>query len=239
MLKTALIDADIICYRIGFACPEGEPVEFALHSVKQTIHSALGKLGVQDYRSYLSGSSNFRYHLATLKPYKGTRSERKPEHYEAIREYLVDVHGATITDGIEADDALGIEQYSHPDKSTCIVSIDKDLDTIPGYHYNWVKDIYYDVSLEDANYNFYTQMLVGDVSDNIPGIRGIGPKTAHKLLNPHKEDMRKVDDIVREKYREFYGDSEYEKAFDEVASLLWILRTPSTTWKEHVPYRKK
>jgi len=51
--------------------------------------------------------------------------------------------------------------------------------------------------------------------------------------------MRKVDDIVREKYREFYGDSEYEKAFDEVASLLWILRTPSTTWKEHVPYRKK
>lgn len=227
-----LVDCDIIVYRVGFAANDpDEPIENCLHSVKVTLKKILDKFPDREYaKLYLTGKGNFREEIATIQKYKGNRDNiAKPQFYSEIREYLTNVWNASIIEGIEADDAQGIEQWGHKDKSTCIVTIDKDLKMIPGYHYNWVKDEFSYINLPDANKFFWWQMLVGDRTDNIPGIHGIGPKKADKLLagpTNHRE-------IVEREYKRQYGDM-WTVAFDEVAKLLWILREEGKTYSDYV-----
>jgi hypothetical protein len=245
---TPLIDADILVYRCGFAADsqvkrdileasggmpdedlkeilnETDYVNFALGNVKTVMQDFLDRFGVKDdsYKAYLTGSGNFRDQLATILPYKGNRDElHKPKYYSEIKQYLVDVWGSTVISGREADDALGCEQWANKSRGTCIVTIDKDLDQIPGYHYSWVKQEFYDQPLEDANKFIFYQMLTGDRVDNIPGIKGVGSKTAEKLLGGLAlEDAR---ELVRARYRTQYAN-EWERAYYEVGNLLWIQR---------------
>ena len=244
MFKTALFDADILTYRCGFSADsqakkeygnekyiERDYVEWALGNTKQAIEGALDTLGINtdNTKFYLTGKGNFREEIATIQKYKGNRDPtHKPKYYSEIRDYLLHKWKAEMCEGFEADDALGMAQWACPDRSTCIVSIDKDLNMIPGWHYNWVKGELKDVSLKEANYHFYWQMLVGDTTDNIPGVRGIGPKTASKLLDPRAEE-ESWKQIVREKYHAQYGPNEWESAINEVAALLWMWRKPNDT----------
>lgn len=225
---TPLLDGDICVYRCGFACKEGEPLENALSTVKAVLTNILAVFPErQEYKLYLTdNASNFRNKLATIKKYKGNRDgAAKPVYYHEIREYMQDVWDAEMIYGQEADDALGIEQWNNKDKSTCIVSIDKDLDMIPGWHYNFVKQKLYYVNITDANLNFWKQMLVGDTTDNIPGIRGIGPKGAEKAMYECGHDTEHIKRRVSELYEKEYGDPWYARMV-EVANLLWIRREP-------------
>ncbi|MDD9816698.1 MAG: hypothetical protein OXU61_00955, partial [Gammaproteobacteria bacterium] len=63
-----------------------------------------------------------------------------------------------------------------------IAGIDKDLKQIPGNHYNFNKQLHEFVDDDNANLNLMLQCLTGDTSDNIPGIKGIGPAKAGKIL---------------------------------------------------------
>lgn len=224
-----LIDGDIVVYRCGFAVKDDEPVEHAYQAVKTTFEGKLLRFPEMDADStpavYLSGDNNFREKVATILPYKGNRDKlRKPKYYNEIRSYLEAVHAAKVINGLEPDDEIGCEQWANG-KSTCIVSIDKDLDMIPGYHYNWVRDHFYYVSLDEANYNFYLQMLIGDRVDNIPGIDGIGPVKAARALGDIGKDLDKYAAVVRNEYSKQYG-AKWEDALQEVAQLIWIRRIP-------------
>lgn len=106
---------------------------------------------------------------------------------------------------LEADDLIGI-LGTHPKlEGRCIiVSVDKDLKQIPGEHYNPVKDIFSEVSPEDAQYLLHLQWLMGDSTDNIPGLPGIGPKKAEKLL--YGLFPEEWPEAIHEKYEEVYQD---------------------------------
>jgi 5'-3' exonuclease len=67
------------------------------------------------------------------------------------------------------------------------VSLDKDLDQVSGWHYNFVKKNKYFITEAEGLLNFYMQFLVGDSVDNIKGARGIGPKKARILLEDKTE----------------------------------------------------
>lgn len=181
----------------------------------------------------LTGKGNFRNEVAFTKPYKGNRKKEKPTHYQAIRDYMVSKYHAKIIDGEEADDYLGYTQYAgwlDDEGASVIVTIDKDLDTIPGLHFNPVKEQEYYVDEEEANRFFLTQLISGDAADNIPGIPGMGPKKATKFL----EDISIGEGIskVRTLYDEHYGD-DADRVFDEQATLLWIRRSPYQTWQNY------
>lgn len=214
-------------YGCGFACKPGEPVENALHNMKLAITRVLDLFPDRQYfKCYLTGSGNFREQVATIKEYKGNRDKsHKPEHYDALRQYLIDVWKAEVVEGMEADDAIGIEQFKNTDKSTVIVSIDKDMNQIPGYHYNPRKQHFYYVTKHAADTFFWKQMMVGDVTDNIPGITGIGDKKADKVIAECGGDLVKLEKRVRTMYEEQYRDSAAQ-AFTEVENLIKILRTP-------------
>lgn len=220
-----LVDSDYIVYAVGFAASDDEPLENVLHSAKLMLFNIWDRFPNREYHKiFLSGKNNFRDKLATIKIYKGNRDpSHRPKFYSEIKEYLVNIHKAEIVNGMEAEDACGIQQYSCKDKSTVIVGVDKDLLTVPGYHYNPKKDILHYVSLAGANYNFWNQVLQGDRVDNIRGIDGVGPKKAEKLLSLCNKDELLMQQAVLKEYERQHGDDAL-RCMDETAKLIYILR---------------
>jgi hypothetical protein len=205
-----------------------EPVENALANLRNIIDRTKSKFDCP-WELYLTGSGNFRYELAKTLPYKGNRELMlKPVHYDSLRKYAIRWHGAVVIAGMEADDEIGIRstELKAEGKTPIIASIDKDLKQLGGWNYDWVKDNLTFINDLEAKRFYYAQILSGDRTDNIPGIDGIGPKTADKLLaNARSErDMLK---IVKQAYKE-------HKILDrlpEIGTLLWLQRTREIkTW---------
>jgi 5'-3' exonuclease len=186
-MKHALIDADILNYRIGFATNE-ESEDIAIRTMAGFLEDLLliDLPEVQTWELFLTGKNNFRTKIAVTAPYKGNRKSEKPVHYSLLREYLVLSWGAHVSDGIEADDMLSIRCTELGEESV-IVTLDKDLDQVPGWHYNFVKKNKYLIDKDEGLLNFYMQFLTGDAVDNIIGVKGIGPKKALKLLDGKSE----------------------------------------------------
>jgi hypothetical protein len=219
----ALIDADIVCYRIGFASEDvGEKI--CLARCAEFMEELVMKPWVGDYQGFLTGSNNFRKDIAVTAPYKGNRTQAKPKHYELIREYLNKAWGCEVIEGQEADDAIGIRAYEMEDvEDYVIMSIDKDLDMIRGWHYNFIKNTKYLINDQEAIKHFYTQILTGDRVDNIVGLKGVGPKKAEKILQDcvTEADMYKA---VLEAY-----DNDEERVLEN-GQLLWIRRKENQIW---------
>lgn len=220
---------------------EIQPVEFALGNVKTSVRAIQDVVGT-NMELYLTGRGNFREFIATILPYKGNRSEfDKPTHYQAIRDYLTTIWKAVIIEGQEADDEIGIRataiNEAQGEEQAVIVSIDKDLDTIPGYHYNFVTGGKYKVSEDEARVNFYKQILTGDRTDNILGLPGVGPKTADAIIgDATKESM--LFNIVRDEYNRRYpngydagqGVMSADNAMLETGRLVYIRKREGEVW---------
>jgi len=220
----ALIDADILNYRIGFATnTEAESV--AIRTMAGFLEDLLlfDLPDVQTWELHLTGKKNFRNEIATTAPYKGNRKSEKPIHYHLLREYLEKAWGASVSDGIEADDVLAIRATELGDTSI-IVTLDKDLDQVVGWHYNFVKKNKYFIDKDEGLLNFYKQFLVGDAVDNIVGAKGIGAKKAEKLL-ADKSEIEMWETVV-----EILG---YDRAMEN-GHLLYMLRTFDDSWKPPV-----
>ena len=218
MTTKCVIDGDIIAYRPA-ASSENEDMAIALFRVDDMMHKMLLNLQCEDYEVYLTGSNNFRKRLDP--EYKANRKGKpKPKWLQACREHLIRRYHAKVIDGVEADDALGIAA-SH-DLNAVVCSIDKDLLQIPGEHYNFVKDEYQYIGGRQADLNFWTQLLVGDTSDNIKGVAGLGPVKSKKILEKFNtnEDWFKT---VRELYKD-------DKRFLTNLCLFWIHRNEGMTW---------
>lgn len=232
----SLIDGDILVYSCGFASDaeakkaeiEHEPLEFCLQGVKANIEQILEVTEADDYKVFLTGEGNFR--LDIQPDYKANRDEKhKPYWYKEIKDYLINMHGAEVVDGMEADDALGIMQCTS-EEWTCICSKDKDLDGVPGFHYNWSpknidKGVYW-VDEVDANRFFYTQCLTGDSVDNIPGLKKSIGKVATKKKKQVLQELESELGMyhwVRECYEGF--------DFTPIAQCLWILREEGKLWE--------
>ena len=127
--------------------------------------------------------SNFR--KTVYEPYKSNRKKtRKPVGYAHMVTWAMGHWPSVTVDTLEADDIMGILQ-SAPGYSTVVVSDDKDLLSVPGTVYRPMKDEIIDVSLTEADHWFLTQCLIGDSTDGYSGLKGIGPKTAEKVLGNH------------------------------------------------------
>jgi len=193
-------------------------LEFAIASLENLMGGVLQELGESEFQGFLSASNdptNFRYAVAVTKPYKGLRKESKrPTHYKALREYLLSTYDIILCTGKEADD--GLSQAQTPD--TVIVSIDKDLLQVPGWHYNFRKNEYHYISEIVGAYNLYTQVLTGDNADNIPGLPGVGPVNAKKIL----KDCKTKEDLHNCVKKE-YNKRKLDEMFYEVLALCKLL----------------
>jgi hypothetical protein len=226
--KIALLDSDWMVYRVGFAS-EDDDEKYALSRLTELLTDTVYfKLGCDDYKAYLTGKTNFRYGVAKTQPYKGNRKDmQKPKHYEALREHLLRL-GAVMSENCEADDMVAIEMTKFSDY--ILVGVDKDLLQIPGKHYNPISELLFDIDEFTGAYNFWSQMLTGDRVDNIPGLRGIGPKKAEKLLKDCK-DAEELEQAVWKAYVDKEHDYDY---FLEQGRLLHLQRYEGEIWEPSV-----
>lgn len=251
--KALMAEDEADCYLEEVVVPDTK--ENCLHSVKLMLNSVLEEVRPEEHTVYLSGSNNFRYEVAPY--YKQSRKEEdKPYHYETIRKYLLNVWNAQVVDDMEADDAMGITQwedyaYRWPGKATpdgagtIICTIDKDLDMIPGWHYNFISGEKYWVDEWEGLQNFYIQLLTGDSTDDIPGIYKITGQKATAKLKKYLKALH-TETLMWELVKGCYidalatGDETIEEVEEiemviedklvEIGRLLWILRNPKETF---------
>lgn len=179
MQRIALIDADLYGYRVGYVS-EDKTEDVAKAILTRMLGEVLAEPWCSDFELCLTGPKNYRNDVAVSEPYKGGRTSEKPLHFYALRQHMVDM-GASIADNEEADDVVVYRYAADPDKYV-MVHVDKDLDQAPGYHYNPVKKEFYEVSESEGLRSFNTQLLVGDRTDNIHCVKGIGPAKAAKII---------------------------------------------------------
>jgi len=225
-VQTALIDADIMLYRAAWK-HEGDDVENAYESVDSMFEHIFYVTKCVQYIGFLTGRGNFRKDIAVTKVYKGNRKDTiMPEHFDAIRDYIIEAWDCHVVDGIEADDALGVCQ-SNMDK-TIICSIDKDLLQIEGLHYNWNKGEVKYVNQHEADRLIYKQTLMGDSTDNIVGIPKVGDKRAEKILSntfDENGDVLSYPDQCLRAYLDYYKDEDLAKEkHDETYNLVYIAK---------------
>ena len=216
-----LIDGDIVAWRTGtrkFNCKPGD-MRFYFHSCSLLIQKISFILHDPDIKIFLSGKQIPHFRSLINPDYKANRKNLvKPQEVKELEWYLQDVLDAELVHGYEADDALGWNQS----ESSVICTIDKDLDMIPGVHYNFVSGKGYYVGQSTALKFFYKQMLIGDTTDYIFGIKGIGPVKAEKLLKDTKTEQEMFDIVYK-----LYNDP---KRFVMNACCLWILRNKGELW---------
>jgi len=127
----ALIDQDLLCYRCA-ASAENDDLGIAIYRIDELLDNILNKTEATSYRAFLTSSSNFRKQI--YPEYKANRTQPKPRHLRDLQVYSLEKLNAEYApDGLEADDALAINQT----EDTVICSLDKDLLQVPGHHFSW------------------------------------------------------------------------------------------------------
>ena len=187
---TLLIDADHLIYAGCAACE----CDIRWDEWINTLH--LEQSDVKDYitmrLSYwreVSGHSDvvmcfsdyptFRHELHP--EYKANRiGKRKPLGLRDIRKWAAEQYESRTCVGLEADDTMALLATSGLYKDPIIVSIDKDMRTVPCSLL--AGDEVETIHPAQANRVWMTQALTGDSTDNYPGIKGVGPAKAAKIL---------------------------------------------------------
>jgi len=214
-----LIDGDILMYRCAWSNDKSDDFQDVKDHVVTLMYEILSNNNSKDYISYLTGRNNFRYDIPESKDYKGTRKSEKPKWFLETKDFMINELGYHLTDRIEADDALIISSKRHPNSVIC--TTDKDLLQYPGTFYNINHKTITVLTKEEGLRNFWKQMLTGDVSDNVKGVEGIGPKIADKILN--SVDQSHYMYRVMSAYVSKYGEYEGVRFFYENYRMLKLL----------------
>jgi len=234
-----------------------EPVSHALQLVKRAIVDIEGEIydkfkGEINTQVILSGPGNYRESIATIRPYKGNRDPSHiPVHYNSIRQYMIDQYCAQVIHGREADDEVSIRGWQHWRATKGVTSrdgeglyvvatIDKDLDQIPGWHFDYMKKVFYFVTEEQAEKALWRQILCGDITDNIPGCWRMGPVRAAELVDGMFElqvEPKHMWEAVIEEYQFSklkpgcpYMHLDSQEVAIETAHLVYMQRQPGQLW---------
>ncbi|WP_142850689.1 exonuclease [Telmatospirillum sp. J64-1] len=214
-MTTLLIDGDIIAYQVAAGIEK--PIHWGddlwtLHSdaaegraiLDDRLTGLLESLDADRLVIALTDGDNWRKEV--YPSYKTNRAKiRKPVCLPEMRRHLSAEYETFQRPGLEGDDVLGI-LATHPKLipgEKIVVSIDKDMKTIPGLHYNLSKDDgVVEVSEAEADYWHLFQTLTGDQTDGYPGCPGIGPKKAEDILKDDPSWERVVTAYVKAKLTE-------------------------------------
>ena len=176
------IDGDILAYQAIWNSEKeadvrskiNKSMKSIIESVNSIIHSTDGKIAIK-------GNNNFRKEIYA--DYKGNRKkEMEPlekELMEASYKHLIEFWGAVEAHGMEADDLIAI--WNTEEKGV-MCSIDKDMLQVPGLHFNFRKNEFTTITEDQGSYQLHIQMLTGDSTDNIKGLKGIGPVKAKEIM---------------------------------------------------------
>jgi DNA polymerase-1 len=204
MNRLLLIDGHNLLFKAFFGIPE------KINADGKCVHGVIGFIGmtvkiirrinpthilvVFDPEETPSRTESYPEYKSNRKDYSAGPERENPFTQLAGIKKALDKIGIKFCEqgGYEADDMIA--SYAvNPEYQAVIVSSDTDFfqlvnQTTGVYHYHSGKSVWYNVDEITRKYGFppsrYLEYkaLVGDTSDNISGVRGIGPKTALKVI---------------------------------------------------------
>ncbi len=199
-----IIDGNSLLYRAFFAVPafstsKGLPTNAVFGFTKMLLKIIKEKQPQALVVVFDSKGPTFREEI--YEDYKAHR-EKMPDDLVLQRPYIQKmVEGFAIpvlqVESMEADDIIGtlVKKFSN-DYVTFMVTSDKDMmqfvEDDKVFLYDTMKDKVYDRKGVHEKMGAYPEQIIdllalmGDSSDNIPGVRGVGPKTAANLLEKHQ-----------------------------------------------------
>ena len=199
----ALVDGSNYLYRAFYAIPaltnsKGFPTN-AIYGFTNMLLKLLRDIRPDyiviafDVKGPTTRHEEFTDYKATRKPMPDDLSPQIPFIKDIIRGFSIPV---IEKQGTEADDIIGVlsEQASTKGWRTVIVSGDKDLMQLVNENVTMVdtmKDKTYDIAAVKERFGVAPDKVVeilglmGDTSDNIPGVPGVGPKTAQRLIEEY------------------------------------------------------
>ena len=222
-----LVDGSSYLYRAFHALPPlsnsaGEPTG-AVHGVLSMLYKLLNEYAPDRVAVVFDApGKSFRHDLYTA--YKANRPPMPDELRAQIASVIeaIDAMGIPVlrVEGVEADDVIGtlVSAAHEHGLATVISTIDKDLAQLVDEHtvlVNTMNDTTLDertvrekFGVEPAQIVDYLS-LVGDKSDNVPGVSGVGAKTATAWLEKYKslDKLSEHADDIRGKAGERLRDA--------------------------------
>ena len=196
---TLLIDGDHLAFTA--ACAEEQVVEWDtnvwtthsfLSDATKVVETKLqGFIDIaEDQNVVMTFSSYPTFRHEIYQDYKANRiTKRKPTVFKPLIEWMEQEWESIRYANCEGDDVLGILATSKTYDDPVIVSVDKDMRTIP------CKLLAGDdlelITKRQADRNWMKQACSGDPTDNYKGIPGVGSVGADKILG----DSIKLDDM--------------------------------------------
>lgn len=230
--KLVLIDGNSIAYRAFFALPLLNNDKGIHTNAIYGFTTMLMRILEEEKPTHLlvafdAGKTTFRH--KTFTEYKGGRQKTPPElseQFPFIRD-LLDAYGIKRyeLENYEADDIIGTlaKQAEKENFEVKVISGDKDLLQLVSEHITvgitrkGITDVdAYTPALIDEKYGIKAMQIIdmkglmGDSSDNIPGVPGVGEKTALKLLKEFgtvENVLESIDQVSGKKLKEKLSDN--------------------------------
>ena len=227
---TLLIDADWLIYNSCCACEENTSWtehEHTLHSDERDIMNLIdNRIDVyktiagekHDIVMCFTSYPTFRHEI--FPEYKIHRiGKRKPLALRSVINNCKKIYDCVSYPNLEGDDVLGLLATNGQYKNPIIVSVDKDMRTIP-CKLIAAEEVEH-ITEKKANRHWFEMSIAGDSTDGIVGVKGTGMVTANKLL----ADTPDTIDALWSKVAETYTKKGYTLA-DAIlnARLTRILR---------------
>ena len=227
MKKMLLVDGYSMLFRAFYATAYGKMMTTkkgiptnAIYGFANMLQKAID-IVQPDYLvvAFDAGKSTFRNEI--FSDYKGTRKSAPEElipQFQLVRDYLDSFNIKYIEkQGFEADDIIGTIAKRYPEYDINILTSDRDmLQLIDETTSVWLmkkgiseivkmdeKQLFDDMGISPSQI-IELKALMGDTADNIPGIAGIGEKTALKLIEEYKsiENLFQNVDSLKGKLKE-------------------------------------
>ena len=167
------------------------------------------KYPIDKVLTFSGSKGNFRK-LITPK-YKANRKKQElPPLLNEMHQFVKEQYDSIWGYGVETDDMVARYWKQISDDigrdEVMIVSIDKDYKQFPClmYNYHYKHQVVLDISEEEAMFNFYEQMIVGDTADNVNYFKGKGKKYAEKHFKDcttKYQYTRKLYELFKQEYK--------------------------------------
>ena len=213
--KLVIIDGNSIMYRSFYALPllsnsEGK-FSNAIYGFAMQIINIINNINPR-YMVVAFDASKHTFRNDMFDGYKATRKPMPDELREQIipLKEMLKLMNITVVEkeGIEGDDVIGIVSKKFLDTETIIVTGDRDsfqlVDNVTSVYFTKKGTSDVKIMNEKELKNEYgvtpkqfidLKALQGDASDNIPGVAGIGPKTATELIQKYSSIENLYDHI--------------------------------------------
>jgi hypothetical protein len=181
MPTTAILDGDLVIFRAACWAEKHSPTHQEMAERLRFDIDYWTPKGTTTRLVAMSCSRADNYRKDFWPTYKANRDGKPvPSNLAKMKEMVANREEIMFRDRMEADDLIGIGMSS----GKCVgVSLDKDMTSVPGWFWNPDKQAFPTlITEEEADNFFYKQWIMGDSTDNIPGIPKMGPKKAEAFL---------------------------------------------------------